>query len=180
MRSLIGKLMLVAAGAGIAAAGTVAKVSDSEIASKLTHEIRMYPRYTIWDNVNLRVVDGQVQLLGAVSQPFKKQDLGRLAQQVAGVQGVANDLKVLPLSSFDNDLRLRVARAVYGDGTLSRYGAGALPSIHIIVDNGRVTLEGVVMNQMDKQIAGMRASSAGLSFGQVVNNLRVENSARKG
>ena len=75
MKSLMGRLMLTMtlAGAGIAAASTTAAVSDAEIAKKLTHEIRMYPRYTIWDNVNLRVVEGQVQLLGQVSQPFKKE-----------------------------------------------------------------------------------------------------------
>jgi hyperosmotically inducible protein len=88
-------------------------------------------------------------------------------------------MKVLPLSNFDDRLRLQVARAIYGSPTLSRYGMGALPSIHIIVDNGHVTLEGVVANDMDKQIAGMRASSAGLGFGPVVNNLRVENPKSK-
>ena len=62
---------------------------------------------------------------------------------------------------------------------LNRYALGALPSIHIIVDNGKVTLEGVVSNQMEKQVAGMRASGAGLSFGPVVNNLRVENPSPK-
>jgi hyperosmotically inducible protein len=129
--------------------------------------------------VNFRVTEGQVQLLGEVSQPFKKDDLARLAQHVAGVEGVANDLKVLPLSSFDNELRLRVARAIYRDSTLSRYGMGTQPSIHIIVENGHVTLDGIVNNQLEKQVAGMRASSAGLSFGPVINNLRVENGSNK-
>jgi hyperosmotically inducible protein len=80
---------------------------------------------------------------------------------------------------MDDTLRWQVARAIYGNPVLSRYGLGALPSIHIIVDDGHVTLEGVVSTEMDKQIAGMQASSAGLSFGQVVNNLRVENPSSK-
>jgi hyperosmotically inducible protein len=180
MGTLIARIVpVVLAGAAIAA-GAVGNATDAEIARKLTSEIRMYSRYTIWDNVNLRVTDGQVQLLGQVSQPFKKADLGRLAQRVPGVQGVVNDLKVLPVSGFDDELRLRVARAIYGHSTLSRYGLGAQPSIHIIVENGQVTLEGVVMNEMDRRIAGMRASTAGMSFGPVVNNLRVENPSRKG
>jgi hyperosmotically inducible protein len=91
------------------------------------------------------------------------------------VAGVTNQLEVLPLSPFDDRLRLQIARAVYGHTALSRYAYQSLPPIHIIVDNGRVTLEGVVNNDMEKQIAGMQASSAGLSFGPVVNNLRVEN-----
>ncbi len=148
---------------------------DAEISAALAREIRMYPRYTIWDNVNLRVADGHVELLGEVSEPFKKDDMGRLAERVPGVASVTNQLRVLPLSAHDDRLRVMVARAVYGDTALARYALGAHPPIHIVVDNGRVTLEGVVNNEVDKQIAGMRASSAGLSFGPVVNNLRVEN-----
>jgi hyperosmotically inducible periplasmic protein len=161
--------------AGATTTGTPAAGTDADIAKRLTHEVRMYPRYTIWDNVNFRVQDGHVELLGEVSQPFKKGDLGRIAKSVAGVNSVTNSLKVLPLSPMDDRLRLQVARAIYGYPTLSRYALGALPPIHIIVDNGHVTLEGVVGNEQDKQIAGMRASGAGLGFGAVVNNLRVEN-----
>jgi hyperosmotically inducible protein len=163
-------------GAAGAATTSVAPVSDAEIAKRLVHEVHMYSRYTIWDNVNFRVHDGNVELIGEVSEPFKKADLGRLAQSVPGVASVTNDLKVLPLSSRDDRLRLQVARAIYGSSTLSRYGMVPLAPIHIIVENGHVTLEGVVANEMDKQIAGMRASAAGLSFGPVVNNLQVENS----
>ncbi len=173
------KLLIAAAlfGLGVAGANTTKAVpqTDSDIAGRVGHEIRMYSRYTIWDNVNFRVQDGHIELLGEVSQPYKKTELGRIVQTVPGVKSVVNDLKVLPLSTFDDRLRLQVARAIYGDTTLSRYGMQALPPIHIIVDNGQVTLEGVVSTEMEKQIAGMRASGAGLGFGPVVNNLRVEN-----
>lgn len=175
-------MLAVLAGVGIAGAATTTKAApatDAEIAAKLAREIRMYSRYTIWDNVKLRVNEGNVELLGEVSEPFKKEDMGRLAKGVPGVESVTNQLKVLPLSGHDDRLRMQVARAVYGHTALSRYGIGSNPPIHIIVDNGRVTLEGVVNNDMDKQIAGMQASTAGLSFGPVVNNLRVENPARK-
>jgi osmotically-inducible protein OsmY len=74
---------------------------------------------------------------------------------------------------------LRIARAIYSDPALSRYAIQAIPPIHIIVNNGHVTLDGVVNNDLEKQVAGMRASTAGLSFGPVVNNLRVENSSLK-
>jgi hyperosmotically inducible protein len=161
--------MLVAAGSAVAANDNLpaAGDTDTQITQKVVHEIRMYPRYTIWDNVNVQVRNGEVDLQGQVSQPFKKADLGRLAQHVAGVRGVANELEVL-----------QVARAIYHDPTLSRYGIQAVPPIHIIVDNGHVTLEGVVNNTMEKNIAGMRASQS-LSFGQVKNNLRVENAGSK-
>jgi len=172
--------MLVAAGSAVAANDNLpaAGDTDTQITQKVVHEIRMYPRYTIWDNVNVQVRNGEVDLQGQVSQPFKKADLGRLAQHVAGVRSVANELEVLPTSLFDDRLRLQVARAIYHDPTLSRYGIQAVPPIHIIVDNGHVTLEGVVNNTMEKNIAGMRASQS-LSFGQVKNNLRVENAGSK-
>jgi len=169
-------LTAVLAVAGIACATVY---SDADIAAKAVHEIRMYSRYTIWDNVTLRVNGGELQLTGQVSQPFKKQDLQRIVQRVPGVTGVTNQLEVLPLSPFDDRLRIRVARAIYGDSTLSRYAIQAQPPIHIIVKNGQVSLEGVVNNELEKNVAGMRASSAGLSFGPVQNNLRVENSKSK-
>ena len=154
--------------------------TDTQIAAKVAHEMRMYSRYTIWDNIAVRVREGDVELTGQVSQPFKKADLGRLAQRVAGVRSVTNQLEVLPTSFFDDRLRLQIARAIYRDPVLSRYAIQSVPPIHIIVDNGHVTLEGVVNNDMEKNVAGIRAGQAGLSFGQVTNNLRVENPGKKG
>jgi len=168
-------------GLGIAGADTTdtATAADAAIARKLTHEIRMYPRYSIFDNISFSVNEGRVELLGEVSEPFKKADLGRIAQRVPGVASLNNELKVLPVSPMDNRLRLQVARAIYHDPVLSRYGWQPVPPIHVIVDNGHVTLEGVVSTDMEKTVAGLRAASAGLSFGPVNNNLRVENPARK-
>jgi len=154
--------------------------TDTQIAEKVAHEVRMYSRYTIWDNIAVRVREGDVELTGQVSQPFKKADLGRLAQSVPGVRSVTNRLEVLPTSFFDDRLRLQIARAIYRDPVLSRYAIQAVPPSHIIVDNGHVTLEGVVNNEMEKNVAGIRAGQAGLSFGQVTNNLRVENPGKKG
>jgi hyperosmotically inducible periplasmic protein len=164
---------------GIAAAATGTVVTtDADILSKAAKEIRMYSRYTIWDNVSLRAAGGEVELNGQVSQPFKKQDIQRIVQSIPGVTSVTNNLEVLPLSNFDDNLRLRVARAIYGAPSLQRYAFQSLPPIHIIVKNGQVTLEGVVNNEGEKNLAFMRASSAGLSFGPVQNNLQVENPAK--
>jgi len=177
------KFMFMAAmlGLGIAAAATGDTVSaaDAAIVKKVTHEIRMYPRYSIFDNIGFFVDEGRVELLGEVSEPFKKADLGRIVQRVPGVTSISNELKVLPLSPMDNRLRLQVARAIYRDPVLSPYSLQAVPPIHIIVDNGHVTLEGVVRTDLEKNVAGLRAAAAGLSFGQVTNNLRVENPAHK-
>ena len=167
---------------GAAAAATKASAnlpqSDSDIAKNVRHEIVMYPHYSIWDDFGFRVVNGNVDLMGAATQPYKKQDLERLVQKVPGVASVTNEIKVLPLSPMDDRLRVQVANAVYRDPILSGYSLMALPPIHIIVENGHVTLTGTVSTDMQKQIAGMRAAS-GLSFGPVTNNLVVEHPAKK-
>lgn len=181
--TILNKFMIAAAvfGLGIAGAATnnTVSASDAGIAKKLTHEIRMYPRYSIFDNVSFLVDEGRVELLGEVSEPYKKADLGRIAQRVPGVTSLSNELKVLPPSFMDNRLRIEVAHAIYRDPMLSRYAIEPVPSIHIIVDNGHVTLEGVVSTSMEKNVAGLRAAGAGLSFGPVVNNLHVENPSAK-
>jgi hyperosmotically inducible protein len=153
--------------------------SDEALAKQVRHEIVMYPHYTIWDEIDFQVNHGSVELIGEVNQPYKKSELGKIVAHVPGVESVTNQLEVLPLSPMDDRLRLQVARAIYRDSALSRYGQGVLPSIHIIVDNGHVTLAGVVANDFDKQVAGVRASSVGLSFGPVKNDLRVEKPAKK-
>jgi hyperosmotically inducible protein len=180
----LGRIFTVAALAVVSAFASNKTVpagprTDDDLAKAVRHEVLMYPQYSLWDDINFRVSNGNVQLLGEVNQPYKKDDLGRLVKQIPGVESVTNDLKVLPLSPNDDRLRIQVARAIFRDPNLSRYAMGAVPSIHIIVDNGHVTLTGEVMNSMDKQIAGMRASGAGLSFGPVQNNLTIENPGKK-
>ena len=170
---------LALAAVASAATANTQPYTDESIAAKAAKEIRTYYQYSIWDNVNLRVHDGNAELTGQVSQPFKKRDMERLVQRVPGVASVTNHLEVLPVSFFDDDLRIRIARAIYRDPSLSRYAIQAVPPIHIIVNNGRVTLEGVVNNDLEKTVAFMRASTAGLSLGKVENNLRVENPKRK-
>jgi hyperosmotically inducible protein len=178
------KTMLAAAfSVTLCAATAMAKVNappptgDDAIAQKVMHEIRSYPYYTVFDDVNFRVDNGTVQLLGEVTQPWKK---SALAKSIAGIPGIVldNELKVLPLSPFDDRLRGQIARAIYRDPVLSRYGIQAVPPIHIIVDNGHVTLTGVVNTELEKQVAGVRANS-NLSFGPVTNDLRVEQPAPK-
>ena len=180
---ILGLGLTLLVGAGIALAGTgpqsLAPQSDESLAGKVRHEIVMYPHYTLWDNIDYRVDQGNVQLTGAVTQPYKKSDLTKIVQKIPGVTSVTNQLEVLPLSPMDDRLRLQVARAIFRDPSLSRYAIQDVPPIHIIVDNGHVTLEGVVNSPLEKEVAGMRAASAGLSFGPVVNNLRVENPQAK-
>lgn len=173
-------LLLCAVAAGAAdrpAAGVPA--NDNELAAKVRHEILTYPRYSIWDDVTFRVTDGTVDLNGDVSQPYKKSDIEKIIRSLPGVSNVKNSIAVLPLSPQDDRLRVQVARAIYGNANFTRYAVEPLPPIHIIVENGHVRLEGVVASKFDKDLAGVRAGSAGLSFGPVVNNLQVEQSPAK-
>jgi len=164
--------------AGAADKGQPAPQGDDAIARSVRHEVVMYPYYSIWDDVSFRVNNGQVELLGDVNQPFKKTDIERMVKGVPGVTSVADEIKVLPLSNFDDRLRLQIARAIYADPVFVQYRNLAVPPIHIIVDNGHVTLTGVVSTDMEKQIAGLRANSS-MSFGTVTNNLQVEHPAPK-
>ena len=152
--------------------------TDAQVIKQVRHELVMYPRMTIWDDVSFRVNNGQVELLGAVTQPYKKDDIDKIVRGVPGVASVTDEITVLPLSDMDNRLRLQVAHAIYSDPAFTQYAMMALPPVHIIVDNGHVTLTGVVANDFEKTIAGARANTAGLSFG-VVNDLQVEHPSKK-
>jgi hyperosmotically inducible protein len=146
--------------------------TDAEIAADLTHEIRMFPFYSIFDLVTGEVKDGMLTLRGAVRLPVRFQDYENLAKQVAGVKAVKNELEVLPTSAFDDQIRLRVARAIYGSALGPRYGLQARPPIHVIVKNGNVRLEGAVATELDKTLADRAARFAATYF-NLENNLKV-------
>jgi hyperosmotically inducible periplasmic protein len=152
--------------------------TDADIAKSVQHELLTYPYYSIFDDISFQVQNGQVALMGEVTQPFKQSDIHNIVAKAPGVEGLTDRIRVLPISDFDNRLRQQVAAAIYRYPSLSRYGMGTHPSIHIVVENGHVTLTGVVDNVADKNVAGIRASSVGMSFGPVVNNLQVATSPR--
>ncbi len=149
--------------------------NEAELAKKVRHELVMLPYYNIFDDLAFKLDGGTVTLLGAVVNPTLKDDAGRVVKKVAGVEQVINNIEVLPVSPMDNQIRMAEYRAIYGDPSISiRYGYRTLPSIHIIVKNGHVTLEGVVANQADKNLIGIRANGVPNVF-SVTNNLLVEN-----
>ena len=144
------------------------------IVKEVHHELVMLPFYGVFDNLAYKVSpDGTVTLLGQVSRPTLKSDAENVVKRIEGVERVDNQIKVLPLSPNDDRIRRAVYRAIYGNEVLSQYALRAVPPIHIIVENGNVTLEGVVARQMDKQIAEMQTKSVPGVF-SVTDNLRVE------
>ncbi len=151
----------------------LAEVPQAQLSREVRHQLVMLPYYNLFDNLEYKVdTNGHVTLLGQVRQPVLKDDAQRAVQSVAGVQGVTNNIEVLPLSPDDDRIRLTEYRAIYSYPALQRYAVMAVPSIHIIVKNGHVTLVGVVDNQADKDAAGLRANGVPGVF-SVDNQLQV-------
>ena len=147
-------------------------VTPRQIGEQARKEIVTYPWYSIFDNITLDVQGERLIVNGQVSQPFKKQDIGNFLAHVKGVAELDNNLEALPTSEYDDSLRQAIARAIYNDPYFIHYHQ-ALPSIHIIVKNGNVTLEGVVASQMDRTKAETDARLAATYF-NLTNNLRIE------
>ena len=126
---------------------------------KVRHELVMLPYYGVFDNITYKVDGDGVELGGQVHRPTLKSAAARVVEQIEGVSSVTNNIEVLPLSPNDDRIRLGVYRAIYGPNALYRYGLQPVPSIHIIVKNGHVTLEGVAANEMDRNIANIKAHS---------------------
>ena len=166
--------VLFAAPVFVQAAASTASPSD-QLERRVRHELIMLPYYDVFDNLAFRVDGNRVTLLGEVTRPTLKSDAEGVVKRIEGVASVDNRIEVLPLSPFDNRIRLRVFRAVYGQGALFRYNLGPIAPIRIIVKNGNVTLEGVVANEMDKNIANIAANGVPGVF-SVTNNLQVSNS----
>jgi len=176
---------LVLAGTLILGAGFAAKkdhndafiagdAAENRIAREVRHQLVMLPYYGVFDDLAFRLDGGNVTLLGAVVRPVLKSDAENVVKKVEGVTQVINEIKVLPPSPMDDQIRRAAYRAIYGDPALAtRYGFRAIPSIHIIVENGHVTLEGVVANEADKNLCNLRANGVPNVF-SVTNDLQVE------
>jgi hyperosmotically inducible protein len=141
---------------------------------EIRHELVMLPYYGVFDNLAYKVDGYNVTLMGQVTRPTLKTDAERVVKDIEGVEKVTNNIEVLPLSPNDDRIRRAAYQTIYGHTALNRYAFGAVPPIHIIVKNGNITLEGVVANEGDKNIAGLQANGVPGAFG-VTNNLRVEN-----
>ena len=141
---------------------------------EVRHRLLMLPYYTVFDNLEYRVNGYNVTLLGQVVNPVLKSDAEATVKRIEGVRKVINHIEVLPLSNFDNRIRIAAYRKIYGYPGFEKYAIQAMPPIHIIVKNGNITLVGVVDSKMDSQIAYMQARSVPGVF-SVTNDLRVEN-----
>jgi hyperosmotically inducible protein len=146
--------------------------SQERIIREVRHELLMLPYFSVFDSIAFKVEGYNVTLLGEVVRPSLKSDAENVVKHIEGVEKVDNQIEVLPPSPMDDGLRRRLYRAIYGYPALEKYALGVQKPIRIIVKMGRVTLEGVVDNDSDKNLAGLRANTVPGIF-SVANNLQV-------
>ena len=176
LRNLVLGLVVAALSLSAGAMASEQPISEQGIArvqKQVRHELNMLPYVNVFDYMTFTVDEnGNVTLNGEVTNPVVKSDAANVVKRVEGVERVDNKIQVLPLSFFDNGLRARLYRTIYGYGPLQRYGLGLNKPIRIIVENGHVTLRGVVDREMDKNLAGIRANTVPGIF-SVDNQLKV-------
>lgn len=144
------------------------------IAREVRHQLIMLPYYNVFDDLKFTVKGYDVTLMGQVTNPTLKKDAERAVKTVEGVENVDNQIEVLPNSGIDDQLRLRLYRAIYGYPSMEKYAMPVIKPIRIIVKNGQVILEGIVDNESDKNVAGIQANTVSGVF-SVTNDLTVSN-----
>jgi len=134
---------------------------DLQVLKDVAASVERYTQFTIFDDVSANVKAGVVTLTGKVTMPYKRDDLDKRIARVDGVQRVRDDITVLPVSTFDDELRYTIARKIYGNSNFWNYAIMPNPPIHIVVERGRVTLTGVVGSEVDRMLARSLASFSG-------------------
>ncbi len=161
------KRLLLTAGACLIAVQTamaaVARTDrkDAQVLKDVATAVNRYVHFTIFDDVNASMKDGVVTLSGRVTMPYKKDDIEQRVAKIDGVHQVRDTITVLPVSSFDDQLRRKIARGIYGNPNFWNYAIVPNPPIHIVVEHGRVRLTGVVNSDVDRMLARSIASQAG-------------------
>ena len=147
--------------------------ANQNLVREVRHQLLLLPYYSVFDNLAFKVDGDRVTLEGQVTRPTIKSDAEGAVKGIEGISSVTNNIDVLPPSPMDDQLRRALYRAIYGDPSLNKYSWSSVASIHIIVKNGHVALEGVVDSDGDKNVAGLRANSVPNVF-EVKNNLEVK------
>jgi osmotically-inducible protein OsmY len=177
LRKTLVFLFLTAATAGAAAAAPIESArKDFQVLKDVAASVDRYSNFTIFDDVNASVRDGVVTLTGKVTMPYKRDDIERRVSGVGGVRAVRDRIEVLPVSTFDDALRYRIARTIYGNANFWNYAIMPNPPIHIVVEHGRVTLTGVVRSDVDRVLARSLAAQFGVL--SVENDLKTDAEVR--
>jgi len=159
--------------AGSTAFGSQAiEKKDLQLLKDVAVAVDRYAQFTIFDDVSASVKDGVVTLTGKVTMPYKRDDIEKRVTKVDGVKTVRDEIGVLPVSQFDDELRVRIARSIYNHANFWNYGIMPNPPIHIVVERGRVTLTGVVQSEVDRMLARSLATQFGAL--SVTNELKTD------
>jgi hyperosmotically inducible periplasmic protein len=169
--------LLLVASVAFAGPAEPTERKDLQVFRDIAKSVERYTQFTIYDDVSASVKDGVVTLTGSVTMPYKKSDIAKRVGKIDGVREVHDKIAVLPVSQFDDELRYRIARAIYNDSNFWNYAIMANPPIHIVVDHGRVTLTGVVNSEIDRQLARSLATQFG-AF-SVKNELKTDAEVRE-
>jgi osmotically-inducible protein OsmY len=172
MRRIVAAVILATAFSGTSALASTVDKRDVQLFNDVAKAVNRYPMFTIFDDVSANVKDGVVILTGQVTMPYKRDEIAHRVAKVEGVLKVNDQISVLPVSQFDDELRLRIARTIYRNSNFWNYGLGPNPSIHVIVAHGHVTLTGVVNSETDRALARSLATQFGAM--SVTNNLKTE------
>jgi hyperosmotically inducible protein len=156
----------------LSATVAAAQPKDFQVLKGVAAKVDGYTQFTIFDDVSASVKDGVVTLTGKVTMPYKRDDIEKRVGKVAGVESVVDKIEVLPVSQFDEELRYRIARSIYGHSNFWNYAIMPNPPIHIVVEHGRVTLTGVVNSNIDRVLARSLATQFG-AF-SVTNDLKTD------
>jgi hyperosmotically inducible periplasmic protein len=173
--------MLTAAAALTATAATAqpadrADRKDFQIWNDVATSVERYTQFTVFDDVSASVENGVVTLQGKVTMPYKQHDIAKRVAKIDGVKSVRDQITVLPVSQFDDELRYRIARSIYNNSNFWNYAIMPNPPIHIVVEHGRVTLTGVVQNEVDRMLARSLATQFGAL--SVTNALKTDAEVR--
>ncbi len=160
-----------------AIASAQVETRDRQVIEQVSQQVLRYTQYTIFDSVSASVENGRTILTGWVTMPYKRDDIEQRVRRVDGVTAVENAIAVLPVSQFDDELRFRIARAIYGNSSFWQYASMANPPIHIVVNKGRVTLDGVVNSNIERMLA--RSLATGFGAFEVTNQLRTDAEVRE-
>lgn len=170
IRRIATALLVLALGAPVLAAENLQTFRDVQ------RQVLGYPHFTIFDSVSAQVEDGVVTLIGKVTMPYKAREIEKRVRRLSGVTEVHNKLEVLPASQLDDRLRFDIARAIYSHPLFHSYATMVNPPIHVVVERGRVTLEGVVNSEVERALA--RSLASGFLAFEVKNELKTDAEAK--
>jgi BON domain len=177
MKTLFATVLVSLLAISSAASAQTPERKDLQVFNDIADQVNRYTQLTIFDSISASVDSGRVVLSGWVTMPYKRDDIEKRAAKVAGVLLIDNKIEVLPVSQFDDELRFRIARAIYSNSSFWNYASMANPPIRVVVNRGHVALEGVVQSNVERMLA--RSLASGFGAFDVKNNLRTDAEVRE-